>query len=185
MTLNKQRTIKKLVEELEKNPLLSRACNKLGVTRSTLYRWMEDEVVREKIDSAQLLGRQYMNDFVESKLIGNINDSNQRAIEFWLKANSDQYRSSEKHLMKKIEQLEDEIEKKDAALLVATGDMYYPFVDHEKLDKFIEEIDVEYISSIDDVTYTGATAHEREVIELARDTIYQIELARRHRKVIL
>ena len=106
MATSKNMTKKQLVEELEQNYILLRACTKLGLARSTVYRWMkEDESFEESVHYAQKLGRRNMSDFIETKLIANIEDGNQRAIEYWLGHHNDDYRSKEVSVVGTGEQL--------------------------------------------------------------------------------
>lgn len=183
MALNKKQTIKKLIGELEVNPLLSRACSKLGVTRSTLYRWMDDEEVKEKIYSAQVLGRRHMNDFVESKLISNINNSHQRAIEFWLKHNSSRYANGDRALMSQIRSLEEIIKRYEIALLVANEDPYKEYADPLKLQALMDKMNREHVHLISTGEYKGKTDQEREAIELARKVLFATKLASQHHEL--
>lgn len=92
MSRNKKRDLKKILLELEANPNLERACKKVGVIRSTLYRWMKnDTAVKASIDEALEVGRGRYVDISESKLMENIGHGDQRAIEFFLKHNDKRY----------------------------------------------------------------------------------------------
>lgn len=83
---------KKFIEELEKFPNISWVCEKLNISRQSIYRWMElDEKFKAKVDNACDLGRESICDLAENKLISNINSGNQKAIEFFLIANKKQY----------------------------------------------------------------------------------------------
>lgn len=85
---------KELIEELEKTGIILSACSKVGLPRSTFYRWYrEDLEFKFMIDDAVQLGRANMVDFAESKQIKNIEAGNQRAIEFYLKHNDPRYRN--------------------------------------------------------------------------------------------
>lgn len=84
-----------ILEELEKTGLVSSACGKAKIPRSTYYRWYNSDIdFRMKADEAIDIGRSNMVDFAESKVIKNIQDGNQRAAEFYLRHNDSRYRSS-------------------------------------------------------------------------------------------
>jgi hypothetical protein len=82
----------KLLAELSENPSVTRACKKLGIDRSTYYRW-RDEEPRFKADTTVAIerGRDRMSDFAETKLFENVSNNNQQAIAFVLRHNSKQY----------------------------------------------------------------------------------------------
>ena len=84
-----------ILEDLEKTGLISSACGKAKIPRSTYYRWYNSDIdFRMKADEAIDIGRSNMVDFTESKVIKNIQDGNQRAAEFYLRHNDSRYRSS-------------------------------------------------------------------------------------------
>ena len=72
-----------------------RACKTVGIARSTLYRWMEnDTFFRDAVRDAQEIGQDTMNDYVESKLIENARNGVPRSIEFFLRHNNPKYASN-------------------------------------------------------------------------------------------
>ncbi len=75
-----------IVEQLKKIPIVQLTCEKLGIARSTLYRWKKaDEEFAQKVDEAIIAGSQLINDMAESQLINAIRNQNMTAIIFWLK----------------------------------------------------------------------------------------------------
>ena len=85
----------KILGFLQENPNIQRACKKAGIARSTLYRWMEDDTTfRDDVRDAQEIGQDTMNDYVETKLLENIQNNNQRSVEFYLRHNSQKYAST-------------------------------------------------------------------------------------------
>lgn len=85
----------KILGLLRENPNLQRACKKAGIARSTLYRWMEDDTsFRDDVRDAQEIGQDTMNDYVEAKLMENIQNNTQRSIEFYLRHNNPKYAST-------------------------------------------------------------------------------------------
>lgn len=82
-----------LLEQLNKTPIVQIACEKIGVARSTYYRWIEDDKEFDnKIKEAIRKGKSLINDMAESKLISAIQNGNTTAIIYWLKNNHKGYR---------------------------------------------------------------------------------------------
>ena len=80
-----QKTVEKLLTELERTGIPLTACSKVGVSRSTYYRWRQENITFKLMtDEAIRVGRENITDLAESKLVKNISAGNQRAIEFQL-----------------------------------------------------------------------------------------------------
>lgn len=80
------------LEQLKNIPNISLACEKVGLSRNTVYRWCnEDEEFKKRVDNAMNDGVESINDLAESKLISSINNGNLRAIEYWLTNNKKTY----------------------------------------------------------------------------------------------
>jgi AcrR family transcriptional regulator len=81
-----------LIEQLRKTPIILVACEKMGVSRATFYRWYkEDEKFKELAQEALGDGKNLINDMAESQLISSIKDKNFQAIAYWLKHNHPNY----------------------------------------------------------------------------------------------
>lgn len=81
-----------LLNELGNNPLIERACKKVGIARSTFYRWCDaDADFKAKAEVAIEFGRGKLNDFAESKLMEAIDMGSVQAIRYWLDHNSKRY----------------------------------------------------------------------------------------------
>lgn len=90
--MKKAKFSERFLEELRKLPIISVACEKLNISRQSIYRWMEvDEKFKAKVDQACDIGSESICDLAESKLISNVNNGDQRAIEFVLIARRKQY----------------------------------------------------------------------------------------------
>lgn len=75
-----------LLEQLKKTPIVQIACEKVGVSRATYYRWRkEDHEFAFQADSSLHEGSLLINDMAESQLLSAIRDKNLAAIIFWLK----------------------------------------------------------------------------------------------------
>lgn len=83
---------KTFLEELSKVPNISGACNKVGLSRQTVYRWMEmDSKFEKKVNDAMERGTNSINDLAESKLISKIKQEDMQAIKYWLGNNKANY----------------------------------------------------------------------------------------------
>ena len=80
----KKHNLKKdtLLQALENSlGIVSTACNRTGISRSSFYKWYkEDEEFRKKVDEIDNLKL----DFVESKLFKNIENEKEKSIIFYL-----------------------------------------------------------------------------------------------------
>lgn len=81
-----------IIELIERIPIDSHVCKQAGISRSTLYRWLEQDPYfqREFTDSKQI-SMASVSDIAESNLIKMINDGNITAIIFWLKSHRAAY----------------------------------------------------------------------------------------------
>lgn len=80
------------LEQLRTVPNVSLACEKVGLSRNTVYRWCKEDLdFKERLDLAISTGTDSINDLAESKLIGHINSGNLRAIQYWLDNNKRNY----------------------------------------------------------------------------------------------
>jgi len=179
MALNKRKIQKQLVQELEKNYLLQRACHKLGLTRSTVYRWMqEDAEFTAAVHNAQAIGRRAMSDFVESKLLKNIDNHEERAIEFWLKNNNEHYRSRETALDRKVDGLERELRESRAALaMVGKESLMKDFIDWPKVGAYLRSPEHQRIKHMLEGISTGGAAYDEKNLAQVRKILAEILLA--------
>ena len=80
----KERTLKKetLLQALENSlGIVSTACNRTGISRSSFYKWnKEDEEFRKKVDEIDNVKL----DYVETKLFKNIENEKEKSIIFYL-----------------------------------------------------------------------------------------------------
>lgn len=81
----KDKNKKILLEQLKKTPVVQVACQKLGISRATYYRWRQNQKFAADADRAILEGSQMINDMAESQLIQAIQERNLSAIQFWLR----------------------------------------------------------------------------------------------------
>lgn len=87
--------LQKIIELLERTPIIEIVCSKVGISRSTLYRWSEqDPELRQKIDVALEKGRLVINDMAESQIISGIKERNLGAAKYWLSNNNSRYKKA-------------------------------------------------------------------------------------------
>ncbi|GEM_PF-430106 len=85
----------KLLEILKKTPIVQIACERIGVSRASYYRWRKENVeFAKKSDQALFDGSLLVNDMAESYLINAIKEKNMTAIIFWLKSHHPAYTTS-------------------------------------------------------------------------------------------
>ncbi|HNS64990.1 MAG TPA: phBC6A51 family helix-turn-helix protein [Candidatus Woesebacteria bacterium] len=81
-----------LIEQLKKTPIVQLACEKIGVARSTYYRWKkQNKTFAKEAEEAILAGELLINDMAEAQLLSAIRDKNLTAIIFWLKHHHHRY----------------------------------------------------------------------------------------------
>lgn len=74
-----------MLDQLKKTPVVQIACEKTGISRSTYYRWREEDTAfAQKSDQALTEGVALVNDMAESQLLSAIKDRNISAIFYWL-----------------------------------------------------------------------------------------------------
>lgn len=83
--MKKPKYSQKFLEELRKVPIVQVACEKVGVSRNTVYRWKrEDKEFAKQFDEALADGVEFVNDMSESQLLQLIKEKNFSAVRFWL-----------------------------------------------------------------------------------------------------
>lgn len=106
-----------LIEQLKKVPVIQIACEKLGISRMTYYRWhKEDETFAEAADTAITDGSGLVNDLAESQLMTAIKNGNLTAIIFWLKHHHKAY-ATKVEVTTKLQQPLDALSPEQQALV--------------------------------------------------------------------
>lgn len=83
-----------LIKQFKKMPIVQIACERNGVSRSTFYRWCQEDIdFAKKAREALIDGKAMINDMAESQLISSIKDKSFQAIAYWLKHNHPDYRT--------------------------------------------------------------------------------------------
>jgi SOS-response transcriptional repressor LexA len=99
--MTKKESIKKdkekILEHLKNIPIIEIACKKSGVSRSTFYRWRNDDhIFLRQTEEAMQNGIELMNDMAESQLISLIKEKKFQSIQFWLRHNHQRFLLKEK-----------------------------------------------------------------------------------------
>lgn len=91
--MKKSKKAKKIIiEQLRKTPIIETICQKLDISRMTIYRWRKDDKeFSNQIDEAIIDGRYLINDLAENQLISAVKDRNFSAISYWLKHHHPSY----------------------------------------------------------------------------------------------
>jgi len=90
--MKNNKTKQLLLEQLKKTPIIQMAVEKLGVGRTSFYRWkLEDKEFAKAVEEAILEGELLINDLSEVQLINLIRDQNFPAIRLWLQVHSKKY----------------------------------------------------------------------------------------------
>ncbi len=105
--------MRKMIEYLERTPVVESACSKMGISRSTHYRWMESDTEYKKgIENALDQGRSVVDDVAESHLISGVKDGNMGAVKFWLANNNERYKKSIQIIKEEMAPVPEEIVEK-------------------------------------------------------------------------
>lgn len=78
--------------ELRRIPIVQVACEKVSLSRNTVYRWRtEDSEFRKAMEAALTEGESLVNDMSESQLLTLIKEKNWPALSFWLRHHHPKY----------------------------------------------------------------------------------------------
>ncbi len=94
----KKKRIKDLfLEELRKIAIVGLACNKLNVSRNTIYTWRKtDQAFADEMDAALFEGDQNTNDSIEARLIElAVKDKEFQAIKYHLEHRNPKYKKKD------------------------------------------------------------------------------------------
>jgi len=84
--MKKTRVKDKFLEVLKKVPIVQIGCEKVGVSRNSVYRWRnEDKIFAEEMEKAMLEGEAFINDISEGQLLNMIKEKSWPALAFWLR----------------------------------------------------------------------------------------------------
>lgn len=80
------------LDQLKRTPTIETACQKVGVSRATVYRWIKErKTFEKKVDEALNEGRTFMSDIAENQLFSLIGDKKIEAIRLYLSTHNPRY----------------------------------------------------------------------------------------------
>lgn len=92
--MKRDRVKDQFLEQIRKIPIVQVACEKIGIARSTAYRWREeDPEFSKEFDKALAEGEAFINEMSESQLISLIKDKSWQAISFWLRSRHPKFKN--------------------------------------------------------------------------------------------
>ncbi len=95
--MKKTKVKEEFLEHLKQIPIIQICCDKCNISRQTVYRWRkEDYEFKVKMDRASKEGDKFLNDLVESKFMGLINDRKWSAIKYHLDKKHPKYKLGSK-----------------------------------------------------------------------------------------
>jgi len=80
------------LDQLKRTPTIETACQKVVVSRATIYRWIRsNKTFEKKVDEALNEGRNFMSDIAENQLFSLIGDKKIEAIRLYLSTHNSRY----------------------------------------------------------------------------------------------
>ena len=80
------------LEQLKRTPTIETSCQKVSVSRATVYRWVNaSKQFEKKVNEALTKGREFMLDVAETQLFSLIGDKEMSAIRLYLSTHSPRY----------------------------------------------------------------------------------------------
>ena len=80
------------LEQLKRTPTIETSCQKVGVARATVYRWIKaSKKFEKKVDEALAEGRTFMSDIAENQLFSLIGEKEISAIRLYLSTHNPRY----------------------------------------------------------------------------------------------
>lgn len=101
----------RFLRELESIPIVQTACEKVGLSRNTIYRWIkEDPDFAKEFEERMEIGGDLVSDVAESHLLKSIQRGESWATRYWLSRLSKKFRANEEKIktvyVNTIEQME-------------------------------------------------------------------------------
>lgn len=115
------------LEELRRIPIVQVVCEKVGVSRVSVYRWRnKDEKFSEEMDTALAEGEALINDMTEAQLLNLIKEQNWNAISFWLRHRNPKFKETLEitgkiKLEKKLDSEQEELLREGLRLALPTN----------------------------------------------------------------
>ena len=108
---------KAALEQLRRTPIMEVVCDKVGINRTTLYRWIKaSPIFAREVETAIVEGRFLVSDIAESQVLSLIKEGEMNAIRFWLTNNSPRY-ANKLELSGSVTNTEKELSAEQKALI--------------------------------------------------------------------
>ena len=115
--MKRDRTQDLVLEQLRRVPIIQVAAEKVGVSRTTIYRWRdESEQYRKDLEAALAEGEALINDLGESQLLTLMKDKHWPSIQFWLRHRNPKFRER-LEVTANINQPQDELTSEQQAIV--------------------------------------------------------------------
>jgi hypothetical protein len=142
---------KEFLEILIGIPVITTVCAKVGISRQTFYRWLEeDPEFKIKYEDAIKIGLHHINDLAESKLINKINESDMGAIKYWLNSRHKSYITPRRPVNFLDKLVEDEVSKIEINIISDRKDVAKHKNNSETTD---EDVPKDYSDTKSEVTH--------------------------------
>ena len=93
LSMKKDRIKDLFLEQLRKVPIIQVVCEKVGISRSSAYRWIdESQEFRKQVEAAMIEGETFINEMGESQIISLMRQGNWSAISFWARHRNPKFR---------------------------------------------------------------------------------------------
>lgn len=80
------------LEQLKRTPTIETACQKVGIARATVYRWINgNKHFKKKVEDGLTEGRTFMSDVAENQLFSLIGEKEFKAIKLYLSTHNPRY----------------------------------------------------------------------------------------------
>lgn len=80
------------LEQLKRTPTIETSCQKVGIARASVYRWMKDsKKFKMQVEAALYDGRAFMSDIAENQLFALIGEKKIEAIRLYLQTHNARY----------------------------------------------------------------------------------------------
>jgi len=79
-------------QELSKNPIIHSVCQKLNVSRATIYRWFKEDIsFKDGCNYSIVKGNDIMNDVAKHQLFNKVKEGNYSALIYYLSRRHPEY----------------------------------------------------------------------------------------------
>ena len=91
--MKKHKLQEKFLEELMKTPIVQHACERVGISRNTYYRWIKEDIdFSLAAEECLTVGIDFVNDHAESNILNGIKKGEMRATTYWLSHRHKEFR---------------------------------------------------------------------------------------------